>query len=153
MSDLLTEPQAEPELEAPPEPVPERKVARRRRGLMVLSALALLLAGVVAWALQSSWLLGRVSDEVSAAVTGSMAGGRMRLGGLSGSLWGPLELSGIALEDGSGAEVVKVAKLRVDYRLMPLLRRRLVVTELAVEGFEAAGHSDFQHIVAEGTYI
>ena len=139
MSDLLTEPQAEPELEAPPEPVPERKVARRRRGLMVLSALALLLAGVVAWALQSSWLLGRVSDEVSAAVTGSMAGGRMRLGGLSGSLWGPLELSGIALEDGSGVAVVKVAKVRVDYRILPLLSRRLVVTELAVEGFEADG--------------
>ena len=69
MSELLTDPQAEPELEAPPEPVPPRKVVRRRRALLLLSALALLLAGVVAWASQSAWLLGRVGDEVTAAVT------------------------------------------------------------------------------------
>jgi hypothetical protein len=139
LSDLLTDPQAEPELEAPREPMPSQKVVRRRRLLMLLSAMALLLAGMVAWASQSAWLLGRVREEVSAAVTGSMAGGRMRLGGLSGSLWGPLELSGIALEDGSGVAVVKVAKVRVNYRILPLLNRRLVVTELAVEGFEADG--------------
>jgi autotransporter translocation and assembly factor TamB len=119
--------------------MPSQKVVRRRRLLMLLSAMALLLAGMVAWASQSAWLLGRVREEVSAAVTGSMAGGRMRLGGLSGSLWGPLELSGIALEDGSGVAVVKVAKVRVNYRILPLLNRRLVVTELAVEGFEADG--------------
>ncbi len=137
MSELLTD--SAPAPEAPLQPLPERKVVRRRRVLMVLSAMALLLAGLVAWASQSAWLLGRVGDEVAAAVTGSMAGGRMRLGGMSGSLWGPLELSGIALEDGSGVAVVKIAKVRVDYRLMPLLRRRLVVTELSVEGFEADG--------------
>lgn len=137
MSEPLTD--ASPAPEAPLQPLPKRTVERRRRGLMVLFALALLLAGVASWALQSSWLLGRVADEVAEAVTGSMAGGRMRLGGLSGSLWGPVELSKIALEDGSGAEVVKVARVRLDYRLMPLLRRRLVVTELSVEGLEADG--------------
>ena len=139
MSDLLTDPQPEPALEAPLPPVPPRKVVRRRRAVMLLSAVSLLLAGVVAWASQSPWVLGRVGEEVASSVTGSMAGGRMRLGGLSGSLWGPLELSGISLDDGSGVAVVKVAKVRVDYRILPLLGRRLVVTELAVEGFEADG--------------
>ena len=139
MSDLLTDPQPEPALEAPLPPVPPRKVVRRRRAVMLLSAVSLLLAGVVAWASQSPWVLGRVGEEVASSVTGSMAGGRMRLGGLSGSLWGPLELSGISLDVGSGVAVVKVAKVRVDYRILPLLGRRLVVTELAVEGFEADG--------------
>ncbi len=140
MNELLTAPQPEPEQEAPVAAAPVRAAAGRRRRLaLLLLAVLLLLAGVVVWASQSAWVLGRVGEEVASSVTASMAGGRMRLGGLSGSLLGPIELSGVALEDGSGVAVVKVAKVRLDYRILPLLSRRLVVTELAVDGFEADG--------------
>lgn len=140
MSEPLTAPQPEPEQEAPVAAAPVRAAAGRRRRLALLvSAVLLLLGGLVVWASQRPWVLGRVGEEVASSVTASMEGGRMRLGGLSGSLLGPIELTGVALEDDRGVAVVKVAKVRLDYHILPLLSRRLVVTELAVEGFEADG--------------
>ena len=114
---------------------------RRRRGAVAaaVAVAAALLVALAMWAAQSRWVMERLSGRVSDTVTAAMEGGRMRLGGMSGSLFGPLALEGIALEDGSGVTVLKVAKVQVDYQLLPLLSRRFVVSELTVDGLEVDG--------------
>ena len=125
------------------QPSPAEPVAGPPRRLRVWIAATLVLigcaVGLVAWAGQSAAVLARLGEAVTASVSEGMAGGRMRLGGVSGSLFGPLELQAIALEDAKGRALVKVGKVTVDYRLLPFLSRRLVLSRVAVDGLEVNG--------------
>jgi translocation and assembly module TamB len=104
----------------------------RRRWLraLALSVLALLL--VVAGGL--GWLLGSASGlRFALARAHGFTHGALSVQQAQGRLIGPLRLSGLRYADGQGTEV-RLASAQLDLRVLPLLRQRLHVRNLAVEG-------------------
>jgi translocation and assembly module TamB len=101
-----------------------------KRVALVLAALLVLLAAALWWLLDSAgglrFALGQAQRVTDGALTVQHAEGR---------LIGPLQLSGLRYADGSGLDA-KVAQANVDLRIWPLLRKRVHVLNLQVEGVD-----------------
>lgn len=101
---------------------------RAFRLLVMLAAAAMLLALAVIWLLNSGagrdWALARVQHAVP--------GVTLHWQRAEGRLAGPLSLHGLSAQ-GEGFSV-ELERLALDLRLWPLLRERLVITELTAAG-------------------
>jgi len=103
-----------------------------KRIAIALATLLLLLAAVL-W-----WLLGTGSGlRFALARAQGATDGALQVHQASGSLLGPLDLSGVHYDDGQGM-VADVAKIHLDLRFWPLLAKRVHVLALDVDGVSVA---------------
>ncbi|BDU23030.1 translocation/assembly module TamB domain-containing protein [Dyella sp. GSA-30] len=103
-----------------------------KRVALALAALLVLLTAALWWLLGSAgglrFALAQAQHFTDGALTVQHAEGR---------LIGPLKLSGLRYADGSGLDA-KVAQAELDLRIWPLLRKRVHVLNLQVEGVDVA---------------
>lgn len=103
-----------------------------KRIALAFGVLLLVLAGVLWWLLGSAsglrFALARAQAATNGALTVQQADGR---------LVGPLRLKGVHYDDGQGMDV-KVADVALDLRVWPLLRKRVHVLDLQVDGVDVA---------------
>jgi translocation and assembly module TamB len=103
-----------------------------RRAGIALSCLLVLLATT------AGWLLGTASGlRFALARAQAITHGALHVQQARGRLIGPLDLSGVRYDDGNGT-VAKVATLQLDLRFWPLLRKRMHVLTLDVDGVDVA---------------
>ncbi|MFC5743794.1 translocation/assembly module TamB domain-containing protein [Dyella tabacisoli] len=103
-----------------------------KRAALAVSALVLLV--VVAL----SWLLGTGSGlRFALARAQSATHGALSVQHAEGRLIGPLQLTGLRYADGQGLDV-KLASAQLDLRVVPLLRKRLHIVDLQVDGIDVA---------------
>jgi translocation and assembly module TamB len=103
----------------------------KRIGLVLLLLLLLLALGL--W-----WLLGSQAGlRFALARAGGFTGGALTVQQASGSLAGPLQLHGLRYADGKGLDV-RIASVRLDLHVWPLLSRTLHVGALNVQGVDVA---------------
>ena len=103
----------------------------KRLAIALLALLLLLMLGL--W-----WLLGSEAGlRFALARASGLTGGALSVRQASGRLAGPLQLQGLHYADGHGLDV-RVADLRLDAHLWPLLSRRLHVDRLDVRGVAVA---------------
>ena len=84
-------------------------------------------AGVTQTDLFRRWLIEKVIETTS-----SMLDGHLRIGGLDGNLWRHLQLKDVELEH-EGKPVLVLARLDLHYRLTPLLRKHIAVSEIVLD--------------------
>jgi translocation and assembly module TamB len=96
------------------------------------AALLLVLAAALWWLLGTGAGLRFALARAQAATHGALHVQQAR-----GQLIGPLDLSGVRYDDGKGT-VASVAALQLDLRFWPLLRKRVHVLALDVEGVDIA---------------
>ncbi|WP_449757859.1 translocation/assembly module TamB domain-containing protein [Dyella koreensis] len=103
-----------------------------KRIAIVLCALLLLVVAVLWWLLGSAsglrFALARAEQATHGALSVQQAQGR---------LIGPLQLTGVRYADGEGLDA-KIASARLDFRVWPLLRKRVHVLDLQVDGVDVA---------------
>ncbi|HEY1589095.1 MAG TPA: translocation/assembly module TamB domain-containing protein [Rhodanobacter sp.] len=113
-------------------PTPPRRRRWLRRAGIALSCLLVLLATT------AGWLLGTASGlRFALARAQAITHGALHVQQARGRLIGPLDLSGVRYDDGNGT-VAKVATLQLDLRFWPLLRKRMHVLTLDVDGVDVA---------------
>jgi len=84
------------------------------------------------------WLLGTASGlRFALARAEAFTHGALTVQSAQGRLVGPLDLAGVRYADGEGLDV-KVAKAHLDFRVPPLLRKRVHVLDLNVDGVDVA---------------
>lgn len=114
---------------APAAATPPRQ-RRGRRWVGGVLALLLLLGG------GGAWLLGTAPGlQFTLARAHSFTHGALTVRHARGRLVGPLTLDDVRYRDGSGLDV-RVARLHLDVRVAPLLRKQLHVLDLDVEGVD-----------------
>ncbi len=74
-----------------------------------------------------AWLLRTVSAQVSQSLNGSV-----HIGALEGSLFSTSTIRDVILKDAQGAVVVQLPELRLRYDLTQLLKRKLLIREIAL---------------------
>ncbi|MDO1530594.1 translocation/assembly module TamB domain-containing protein [Fulvimonas sp. R45] len=103
-----------------------------KRLALAFAVLLLIVAVLLWWLLDTGaglrFALARAEGALHGALTVERAQGR---------LLGPLDLAGVRYDDGQGT-VAKVAKAHLDLRFWPLLRKRLHVLDLDVDGVDVA---------------
>ena len=117
-------------------PSPATAPTPRRHWLRwtVLSFAALLLVLLLA----VCWLLGTASGlRFALARTQAFTHGALTVQSAHGRLIGPLDLTGLRYADGTGLDA-KVARAHLDLRASSLLRKRLHVLDLDVDGVDVA---------------
>ncbi|HEX7815323.1 translocation/assembly module TamB domain-containing protein [Dyella sp.] len=103
-----------------------------KRIAWVLGAWLLVMAAATWWLLGSSSGLRFALSQAQRLTDGALS-----VQQADGRLAGPMTLSGVRYADGSGLDA-KVARVHVDLRLWPLLRKRAHVLDLDVDGVEVA---------------
>ncbi|ULU27145.1 translocation/assembly module TamB domain-containing protein [Dyella terrae] len=115
-----------------PAPAPRPRRRWLRWTLFSLLALLLVLFAFLAW------LLGTSSGlRFALARAEGFTNGQLTVQSADGRLVGPLDLTGLRYADGKGLDV-KVAKAHLDLRVPALLRKRLHVLDLNVDGVDVA---------------
>ena len=113
-------------------PTPPRCRRWLRRSAIALASLLALLAAT------TGWLLGTASGlRFALARAQAITHGALHVQQAHGRLIGPLDLSGVRYDDGKGT-LVRVATLHLDLRFWPLLRQRVHVLALDVDGADVA---------------
>ena len=115
------------------EPPPKSKGGRvsrvaRRTTLQIAVVAALLLA-----ATQTSFFRDAVREQLVPTINESLAG-RIKIGGLEGSLLGGLELEDVEVFDSRGNLVARVERAQADYSLIDLASRRLSLGTIEASG-------------------
>jgi len=103
-----------------------------KRIAIALAALLLLVAAAAWWLLGTGAGLRFVLARAEGAMHGALAVRQAQ-----GRLVGPLDLAGVRYDDGQGT-VAQVARLHLDLRFWPLLRKRVHVLDLDVAGVDVA---------------
>ena len=115
-----------------PAPAPRQRRHWLRWTLLSLLALLLVLLAFVAW------LLGTAPGlRFALARAQGFTDGQLTVQSAEGRLVGPLDLAGLRYADGKGLDV-KVAKAHLDLSVPALLRKRLRVLDLNVDGVDVA---------------
>ena len=122
-------------------PLPlEGKKERTRRARLLRALLVLLLlfvgsmGGGLSW-FQAKWGQDWLHAFVEGQVRHMMGEGGFEIGGVDADQWGVIELSDVVLTDGTDREVVRLDRVRAEYRV-DLDEQRVVVDELLVRGGE-----------------
>ena len=131
-------------------PAPRRPWRRR----VALALATLLLAPVVAALLLTQTAMGRavLTQLVTEAANAALAG-ELRLASIEGSLLRDVTLRGVELHTATERRVLSVERVSLRYRLLPLLRRRVHVDAVEVQGLlvdarvEADGTLDLLSVV------
>jgi len=83
-------------------------------------------AGLTQTNLFKRWLIDKVIELASARIDG-----RLRIGSLEGTLWRHLKLENIQLEH-AGSPVIQVASVDLRYKLIPLLRKQITLSQIVI---------------------
>ena len=119
-------------------PESSKNTAPRRR-LRWLRWLGITLLGLMLIVvLIAGWLLGTGSGlRFALARATSFTNGALTVGSASGRLIGPLDLRNLRFSDGKGMDV-KLASAHLNFRVWPLLEKRLHILDLDAEGIVVA---------------
>src|SRR6187549_286962 len=96
-------------------------------------ALALLLVGAGYVTVHTDWGREQVRKQVVKAMAGLFVG-KVSIARVEGDVLGDVVLKGIEIDDASGKPAVRVATLRVDFSLLPLIGQTIQIDHLRVEG-------------------
>lgn len=108
----------------------------RRRWLRVLGVASLLV--IVLLVSGTSWLLGTASGlRFALARAQDVTHGALQIQHAEGRLIGPLDITELRYNDGEGTDV-KIANAHLDWRIWPLLYKRLHVIDLRVDRIDVA---------------
>ncbi|HTM21778.1 MAG TPA: hypothetical protein VL172_14750, partial [Kofleriaceae bacterium] len=122
------------------------------RWLLVLVAVVIALAGAAIAALHTDWGREQLRRRIEAALDQRFVGD-VRIGRLEGSVFGELTLRDVEIDDAEGQPAIRVAALRGDLALRPLLDHEarfhwLVAEGLQVDGRrQADGTLDLSHLL------
>ncbi|WP_050997957.1 translocation/assembly module TamB domain-containing protein [Dyella japonica] len=117
---------------AAPAPAPRPRRRWLRWTLLSLLTLLVLLLALLAW------LLGTSSGlRFALARAEGFTNGQLTVQSADGRLVGPLDLTGLRYADGKGLDA-RIAKAHLDLRVPALLRKRLHVRDLNVDGVDVA---------------
>ena len=116
-----------------------RRVARRVAKVAAI-VFVVLVAGVAALIAATHTESGRDSlrRRLEIALDGAFEGS-VTIGSLEGSILGDLELRDLKITDAAGAPAVFVRRARAQFDLMPLLRKRVSVSSIRVDGLYILG--------------
>src|SRR5687768_8195124 len=109
-----------------------KKVARRiGLGLLITLGSVVAIAGLTVGFLSTPWggnlVLDKALPRINAQIAGKLTVDRFRFGGNSVALWG------VTLRDPEGKTVATVGRIRVGAMLMALLRKKVTLTEVAID--------------------
>lgn len=129
------------DLERPPdEGTPPRRKRRWLRrllwsilGLVLLALLAIPTALLV---LQTDWGKAQVLDIALSAVNGGIRG-KIRVERIEGPVVRRISLVGVSIEDPEGGLALSLSRLDLEYRLWPLIQKRIEIHSLRLEKPEA----------------
>jgi hypothetical protein len=116
-----------------------RRVGRvaGRAALIIAALLVLVIGGVIA-ALHTGWGREQVRHQVEALLDESFLGD-VRIGRLSGSIFGEVVLHDVVIDDAGGEPAVTIERVRADLALVPLLGKQARFYEVAAEGVVVVG--------------
>ncbi|HTT68165.1 MAG TPA: translocation/assembly module TamB [Gemmatimonadales bacterium] len=128
-------------------------MARRVLFLAGVAALGLVVLGLAAATLILASAPGHaVARRLVVAALERAVDGRVRIGSLGGPLWRELDAREIELATPDGRPVIRAARLTVRYTLADLVRRRFVLTHVAIDAPAvtleegADGHLNIEHL-------
>lgn len=111
-----------------------------RGGLIGIFVTLLLLTGLVAWLTQTTSGRAFLLQQLESALSGSVFSGQIRAEELSGPVFGRVRLEGVSLTDDRQEFAASLESVEMSYRVLPLLRSRLEIEHIVVEGAVAEGH-------------
>lgn len=104
-----------------------------KRTVLTLFVFACVLAGVLIALLHTRWGRDQIRQQIEAALQSSFPGGA-KVGAVDGSVLGELVVSGVELDGLDRKPMITIRELRVHVALLPLVRKRVEVTRLALDG-------------------
>ena len=115
-----------------------RKALKRalKWGLVSGIILGLLLVGAFGYLTQTRAGRALVAGQVLGVVNGGVLDGELTVAEIS-SIWPRLRIEEVALTDTDGFPAASVRSIEVEYRLLPLLRREIVLERVSIVGANA----------------
>lgn len=111
------------------------------RGVLVgICVTLLLLAGLIGWLTQTNSGRAFLLHQLENALSGTVFAGQIRAEELSGPIFGRVRLEEVSLTDDRQEFAASIASVEMRYRVLPLLRSRLEIEHIVVEGAVAEGH-------------
>lgn len=129
------------ETQAPRAETPRRGTLRRwlRRVLFAILALVLIVGLAIAWVTQTGHGRKFLIAQVSSILSDSLFVGEIDARRVEGPIFGSLVLKDVTLTDDEGREAAYIEEASVRYTFTQLLRKRLVITRLNIEGVRVFG--------------
>lgn len=110
-----------------------------RRGLLALLALVLVVGLAIAWVTQTGHGRKFLIAQVSSILSDALFVGEIDARRVEGPIFGSLVLKDVTLTDDEGREAAYIEEASVRYTVTQLLRKRLVITRLNIDGVKIFG--------------